>query len=650
MPEIISLLSSPPNGPAGRPPWNRATSKSPRRQVTKKPTAKDIFHFTSDDFDFIGELDFPGPDPKKRKIESPPLECHKQIYNLLTDEDDFPAINSCHRETESSKGKNIGSPELLSDPIFFTSSAPEPRTAQKKNRVDILDLSDDVGLPDNIFGEVFPNSSQPIAVPPSRAALSDRTANLLANLGSQCEKPTVKARATGKSSTFVPRVPNVTATATVNQEMFFSTLEIPKRKKASRPVKLTEAQKEAQAAERAKAKDIVKAAKDAEKELKRVDKEQKAIARQNAADIAEVNRNKTDKKASLPEMIVEMESSFEGTSIGNQVVEYMKQAEVECSFFHEQVNLPQDAKLSQHPGKVIIWKRKSTALYNEDHGQWEPLPSQRIDTEPHVLVHLTAIEFATIAVSLPDGSTTNDESTMKSNLDFHITKIRTKRINCKPIYLIEGLTAWLKRNKTAKNREYTAAVLSQTAADVCSAPSSSQMARSKKRKTPSPALDLSFIDDDIAENLLLHLQLHPCGPKIHLTTSPHTTAAQILSFTEHISTIPYRQLKLANNLNNASFCMDVGQIRTGENALDTYVKMLQEVQRVTPSMAYGIANQWKTVTDLVKAFKDEGPLMLEDVRKSANKDGALSDRRLGPAVSKRLYKVFLGRDPNSMDI
>lgn len=97
------------------------------------------------------------------------------------------------------------------------------------------------------------------------------------------------------------------------------------------------------------------------------------------------------------------------------------------------------------------------------------------------------------------------------------------------------------------------------------------------------------------------------------------------------------------------FCMDVGQVKTGDDRLDTYVKMLQEVQRVTPAMAYGIANQYGTVGELVGAFKREGPLALQGIRKSANRDGAVSERVLGQMVSKRLYKVWMGRDEGSTD-
>lgn len=37
-------------------------------------------------------------------------------------------------------------------------------------------------------------------------------------------------------------------------------------------------------------------------------------------------------------------------------------------------------------------------------------------------------------------------------------------------------------------------------------------------------------------------------------------------------------------------------------------------------------------------------------QKSANKNGAFTESRIGPALSKRLYKVFMDTDPASTDI
>lgn len=63
-----------------------------------------------------------------------------------------------------------------------------------------------------------------------------------------------------------------------------------------------------------------------------------------------------------------------------------------------------------------------------------------------------------------------------------------------------------------------------------------------------------------------------------------------------------------------SFCMESGQVKTGEDKDDTFVKMLQEVVRVTPPIAFGIASEYSSVIALVQAFRRHGPLILEDLQ------------------------------------
>ena len=59
--------------------------------------------------------------------------------------------------------------------------------------------------------------------------------------------------------------------------------------------------------------------------------------------------------------------------------------------------------------------------------------------------------------------------------------------------------------------------------------------------------------------------------------------------------------------------MDVGQVRTGDDKADTYVKMLQEIVRVTLPVALGIASEYPDVTSLVRGFREGGPLILENI-------------------------------------
>ena len=101
---------------------------------------------------------------------------------------------------------------------------------------------------------------------------------------------------------------------------------------------------------------------------------------------------------------------------------------------------------------------------------------------------------------------------------------------------------------------------------------------------------------------------------------------------------------------DTAFCMDSGQVKTGEDAADTYVRMLQEIKFITLPVAYGIANKYPSVQALVKGLERNGPLALADLKKTMNKDGGLTDRRVGPAISKRVHKVFLGTDPGSWDV
>ena len=79
-----------------------------------------------------------------------------------------------------------------------------------------------------------------------------------------------------------------------------------------------------------------------------------------------------------------------------------------------------------------------------------------------------------------------------------------------------------------------------------------------------------------------------------------------------------------------SFCMESGQVKTGEDKDDTFVKMLQEVVRITPSIAYGVASEYPSVVLLVKAFRKQGPNILEDLQVNLTK--LLRRKRLPTAV------------------
>lgn len=657
MAEVIELLSSssPPHSPLNvRHIHINSKATAVLTQISCLP----------DELDETGSIDFAIDPPSKRRrlspdlpTSSPPRKSRPRhsgpVYELLSDPSSLPEL-TFNEGTHS--GSRPPAPQRRDDPldeITWSSSAPELRHTTTRKTINHSSFEALEDSPDSTPDPVL-SLSQPTAKDSGIEHYSHRTANLLAVL-SQDPMVEVKSKSKPPRTTDSGVTKKATSKTVLVDDIVYSSS--PAKVPTAKAAKSFGTNKAATGAERAAAKAAREAEKEAEKERKKLEREGKAQEKQKAADLAEANKSRTNKKEAVPEMIVDMVTSLQGTSVGNQVEEYMKNLQVDVAYVDEGANLTDDLGPEQiQYGNLITWRRKVRSTYNDEDGQWEPTSRSRIVKEKHVLIHLPAVDFAAVLAvqsSAPGITESDKEAKMKSRLDAHVASIRRRFGNCVPVYLIEGLNSWLKRNANAKNRAYTAAVRAQMAdTDAQSAArtmSGSQAKSRKRKKSSADSLDLSSVTPDVVEDLLLHLQVAHQPILIHHTASPAATASQISALTQHLATRPYRLAQLDFNLKSASFCMDSGQVRTGDDTRDTFVKMLQEVQRVTPSMAYGIVDKFESVRKLVEGFDQQGNLLLEDVRKSVNKDGGWSDKRLGPMVSKRLFKVFMGRDPSATD-
>ncbi|KAG7437869.1 Crossover junction endonuclease eme1 [Fusarium oxysporum f. sp. raphani] len=365
------------------------------------------------------------------------------------------------------------------------------------------------------------------------------------------------------------------------------------------------------AAERAREKEAKAAAKEVEKETKRREKQEakeaKLREKERTAALAEVNKLRTDKKVSTPEMMVDIPSSLNAT-VTTELQTMLEPFDVQYTIWNSPVD------------NVIKWRRKVRSRYNDEIGLWEPIPL-RLEDEKHALVVMHADEFVKLA--------------QDDQISTHVGKMQRHFADHSLVYLIEGLTPWMRKNRNLRNRQFTSNVRAQEAA---------ASTAGRRRNNPLP----EYVSEELIEDALLQLQvMHEV--LIHHTMIPMETAEQILTFTQHISTIPYRKQRDIATL-GAGFCMESGQVKTGEDAKDTYVRMLQEIVRVTAPIAYGVAAEFGTVSSLVRGLEERGPTLLEGVKKSANKDGAFTDRMVGQAVSRRMYKVFTGVDETSTDV
>jgi crossover junction endonuclease EME1 len=371
------------------------------------------------------------------------------------------------------------------------------------------------------------------------------------------------------------------------------------------------AEKVAQKAAKEREKAAKQAEKEAEKARKQAEKDAMVAAKKKEQEINSLNKLKTSKKDSAPEMIVDLSTAFFPSEFGEQIVSFVKK-------LGSEVNRDWSPGRIQAGWRVVKWRRKKKATYDEEKAIFVPLPQMEICDEKHILVHLTATEFADLAYpESPDVPGTMD-------LDQHVAKMKELiASDGRVIYLIEGVAAYARKAKNAINAAHRSQV-------------NAAMGARARPVRPPPRL----ITEDMLEDAQLRLQVqHQC--LIHVTAAPIESAEWITVFTGDISTIPYKTSRMVLD---TSFCTAVGQVRAGADREDTWSKMLQEIQRVTPAHANGIIDRCPDVRSLVQTFRQGGPEALHDIPLLMTRDGAPSNRNIGVATSRRIHGVFTERN------
>ncbi|QSZ36290.1 hypothetical protein DSL72_007416 [Monilinia vaccinii-corymbosi] len=529
---------------------------------------------------------FTSPPPAKRRKESPP-------------KDKAPRLTDGYKRTVSNIESVVGgnpkqymyslkrSKSMGADPILFTSS-PDVSAIRSRNG--------EGKAPSRPYVDV--DEDEAIGVPRKKASMPDPV-----ELEDSDEFPSIENL---KSWNPIPKKAKRPEEPMAHYDDEDS---CPEKKKREKPK-----DKALSAAEK-------KAAKDAEKEQKRIDKErakaEKEQEKERAKELAKANIDRTKPEISAPEMIVDLPSCIQDKS--NKVLRDRIDSQLTA--------LSVEQSRWENSELVIKWRRKVISEYSQESNIWEPKPLQ-IKDEKHILCVLPAKKFVNMVLRRGD-----------EDLDTHVSILKAQFESCKLIYLIEGLTAWQNKNRTIKDRQYKAAVRSRIPEDEAASASS-------QRRRAAQADEYVEKADDAIEDELLNLEVvHKV--RYWLTINAQDSAKWISQFTKHISTIPYLAQCEVLGLNS---CMASGQYKSGKDATDTYVKMLEEIHHVTEKMAEGIVAEYPTPQALLKGFKEGGPLAIKGCRKLGNKNGAWNDVEIGKAISRRVYKVFTEEDPDCCDV
>lgn len=470
------------------------------------------FLFLSDDFDSTVNLDddpfasdLPALPPlKKRKLSPSPTSVTKpqtageaaRAAGAATYKRSLSNIEPVSKLAEPRdsgsrfKRTKSSTARLESDPICFTSS-PDPfadAARKRKEKRKAIESEEEDG---DIFGVEFDKKDKGKVLATSSKSNVGRGNKLLPDLSSDEDLPSIDDFLSKSSK--APSRP------------FERSESVLKRYSDENTKDRTAKEKEDKAKERAAKSKEKKEEKEAEKERKRQEKEEKIRERELAAEVAKVNTLKTNKKISVEEMIVDLPSCLD--------LKLMKLVKPQIQ------GLKAEATEWECTSPIIKWRRKVVAELNSETDIWDPVPL-RIEKEKHVMYIIKAADFVDL-VTAEEGE----------DLDVHVLRLKTKYDDCTIIYLIEGMSTWMKKNRTLINRKFQDAVRSHLPGESSSAPPTAS--QRKKKKEPE------YVDEEKIEDALLKLQV------VHETLIHHTpvlneTCDWILHFTQHISTIPYK--------------------------------------------------------------------------------------------------------------
>lgn len=347
-------------------------------------------------------------------------------------------------------------------------------------------------------------------------------------------------------------------------------------------------------------------------ELKRKraeEKEAKVLAKRTAQSIAAVNHLKKSKKDCTPEMVIEVCDSLARSALHTHL-----------GNFFEGLGCVWSSKEMPVRG-LVQFRRKIVAEFDEEKDHWVPLPMPKIDVEDQLIVILKGQEFLQLSSST-------------DTLRQHVDSVRQVLPTANVLYLIEGLSAIMRKSQSQRNRAYQAAV--RSAGIVSENPQGVTQSRSRSK---APVAD---IDEDAVDEALLDLQvLHGCF--IVHSTSPADTAEQLSILTSDLSTVPYKSERVRSS---SAFCTETGQIKTGANVRDTFERMLQSIARITPQISLAIASRYDGIRQLDTALQ-AGPHVLQNIPKGHNVDGSVSAQLIGLAASTKIYKALMGTDPHA---
>ncbi|XP_064643395.1 crossover junction endonuclease EME1-like isoform X2 [Lineus longissimus] len=207
--------------------------------------------------------------------------------------------------------------------------------------------------------------------------------------------------------------------------------------------------------------------------------------------------------------------------------------------------------------------------------------------------------------------------------------------------IVQGMEKYFKDLKTIGQRQYKEAVRSTDPA----------YNAKKKQKGIDISIVISRFD---MEQAMLELQLSPAGCSVSLVETPEDVAKIIFRHTKSVAEAPFKKEKNQvgfSFLPDSTSCVKIE--KNGSGLLKCWKQQLCQFNALSPEVANAIVGEYPSPRLLIQAYEQchsqrEAERLLVDVRVRRGAGVLETSRRVGKEMSRRIYELFTGRDPDSV--
>ncbi|KAF9940289.1 Mitochondrial ATPase complex subunit atp10 [Modicella reniformis] len=361
------------------------------------------------------------------------------------------------------------------------------------------------------------------------------------------------------------------------------------------------------------------------KEKDRSSKEEEAEAEKRVARELRIANRLTAKTEGTKDMILHIEESLYRSTFGLVLQDYLASIDCQVSVMRMMESSESSAKNGHGVDMnstddscllrdMMFWCRIIRHRYDEDQDPFIPITEKEVELEAFSLIYITA---RTLANMIQQDNLKSRLATLKRDMRLRKNKERLK-MSSKPqhnamqlkedrglrqrvIFLIVGLETLFRELKKVTTRKFQQAVLAS-------------MNHEPTQDNTLRATDVEgelTVDQVRIEQEMLWLQLEQDCLIIH-SNDDEESAQAVISLTEQIGLRPFKESRKTG----LNVCVE--SIKSGTDAKDTWIKCLQEIQKVTLIVAKSIEQEYPSLRSLYEGYREcsnvyEAQLMLEDV-------------------------------------